>query len=93
MSSLKDALKKEKIWPAERERTFESSVIKKGLSSPSPTEDSPRPTHCPVPQAGRHHDDEQLCGGEMGEEKWSGLCTVARRGTRDAKVVNDRLIQ
>lgn len=37
----------------EREKTFERGTIKKNLSSPSPTEDSPRPTHCPVPQAGR----------------------------------------
>lgn len=79
---------------AHRKReTFESGVIKKNLSSPSPTEDSPRPTQCPVPQAGRHHYDEELCGGEMGEEKQSGLRTVERRGTRDAKVVRDRLIR
>lgn len=36
--------------------------------------------------------NEQVCDGEMGEEKQSGSCTVERRGAEDTKVVRNRLM-
>ena len=39
----------------------------------------------------RHHYDERVCAGKMGEkEKWRGSCTVERDGTGEAMVMRNR---
>ena len=51
------------------------------------SEDTQRSTHH------RHHYNEQVCGGEMGEEeKRNDLCMMKRGGTGDERVVTNSLM-
>ena len=45
-----------------------------------------------MPWAGGHFYDDQVCGGETGEEKWSGSCTVEGSGTEGTKAARNRLL-
>lgn len=48
---------------------------------------------CLVVQVDGSHDDEQICGGKMGEkEKQSGSCAVERRRNEEIKAVKSRLM-